>query len=61
MELLIFRCAYPIVFCFFLVLSLILLGMKLINIWIKTVRDDNYLVGKQLHNIDDNVTTSFIH
>ncbi|CAO3618449.1 unnamed protein product [Cunninghamella blakesleeana] len=53
MKLFIFRCAYPILFCLVFALSLILLGMKLIKFWVNTVRDDTYLVGRQLHNLDE--------
>lgn len=45
------RYTYPIIFCFFLVLLTGFIFKKLIHIWMQTVRDDTYLIGKKLHNL----------
>ena len=53
LQIALFRCAYPIVFCFGVLVGTLLLSTKLIGIWLKAVRDDTYLIGKRLHNLDE--------
>ncbi|KAI8642232.1 hypothetical protein BD408DRAFT_443594 [Parasitella parasitica] len=55
MKVLIFRCAYPIMFCGACLIILAMLSLRLIKFWLKSVRDDTYLVGKQLHNFDESL------
>ncbi|CAO3628960.1 unnamed protein product [Mucor hiemalis] len=55
------RYTYPIIFCFFLILLTGFIFKKLIHIWMQTVRDDTYLIGKKLHNLknqSDNTISS---
>ncbi|ORY93848.1 hypothetical protein BCR43DRAFT_551551 [Syncephalastrum racemosum] len=53
MHLAMFRCAYPIAFCVVMLGGLLVLLTRLVRVWLKAVRDDTYLVGKQLHNLDE--------
>ncbi|KAI7900493.1 uncharacterized protein BX663DRAFT_488410 [Cokeromyces recurvatus] len=45
------RYTYPIVFGLFVFVLIGLALKKLFNIWTETVRDDTYLIGKRLHNL----------
>lgn len=53
-KILIFRCAYPLVFCFVCLIFILNAIISLIDIWLRTIRDDTYLIGKQLHNLNEN-------
>ncbi|KAI8148867.1 hypothetical protein BJV82DRAFT_201164 [Fennellomyces sp. T-0311] len=53
LQVALFRCAYPIVFCVGILVGTLVLSTKLIGIWLKAVRDDTYLIGKRLHNLDE--------
>ncbi|KAL9559630.1 hypothetical protein MBANPS3_000336 [Mucor bainieri] len=55
-KMLIFRCTYPILFCGACVVILLVVVVRLIQYWLKSVRDDTYLIGRQLHNLEE--TTS---
>ncbi|KAF1798687.1 hypothetical protein FB192DRAFT_1310118 [Mucor lusitanicus] len=48
------RYTYPTIFGVFLVVLAAFLVKKLISIWMDTVRDDTYLIGRQLHNMQNN-------
>lgn len=52
-KMLIFRCAYPVLFCSACAILLIILAVRLIKFWLKSIRDDTYLIGKQLHNLEE--------
>lgn len=52
MKAMVFSSAYPIMLCMAVVLGAVTLVMKLIHLWLRTVKDDAYLVGRQLHNLD---------
>ncbi|KAG2229829.1 hypothetical protein INT48_008273 [Thamnidium elegans] len=52
-KILIFRCAYPVVFCFVCLIFIFNAIISLIEIWFRTIRDDTYLIGKQLHNLNE--------
>jgi E3 ubiquitin-protein ligase DOA10 len=52
-KILIFRCAYPILFCLLCLGLVAYVGVRLIKIWLRSIRDDTYLIGKQLHNLDE--------
>lgn len=54
-KLLIFRCAYPILFCGICLVILCAISIHLIKIWLRSIRDDTYLIGKQLHNLEQEV------
>ncbi|KAI9301460.1 hypothetical protein BJ944DRAFT_271471 [Cunninghamella echinulata] len=54
------RWMYPIVFSILFSFFICYLFTKLIKIWAKTIRDDTYLIGKQLHNLNQETTTSSI-
>ncbi|KAI9490702.1 hypothetical protein BDB00DRAFT_836412 [Zychaea mexicana] len=53
LQLALFRCAYPVVFCLAILVGTLVLSTKLFRIWLKAVRDDTYLIGKRLHNLDE--------
>ena len=53
LELALFRCAYPVVFCLGIFVGTLILSTKLFRIWLKAVRDDTYLIGKRLHNLEE--------
>lgn len=57
-QLAMFRCAYPLAFCLLIFSGFLWLSTKLIRAWLRTVRDDTYLVGKRLHNLDETETPS---
>ncbi|KAL9556071.1 hypothetical protein MBANPS3_002067 [Mucor bainieri] len=48
------RYTYPTIFGVVLVVLAAFLVKKLISIWMDTVRDDTYLIGRQLHNMQNN-------
>ncbi|KAI8882007.1 hypothetical protein K501DRAFT_252110 [Backusella circina FSU 941] len=50
------RYIYPATFCAFIVLLVAFIIKKLLGMWIQTIRDDTYLIGKRLHNINDSQT-----
>jgi E3 ubiquitin-protein ligase DOA10 len=52
MKVMVFSSAYPIMLCIAVVFGAVTLVMKLIRLWLRIVKDDAYLVGKQLHNLD---------
>lgn len=56
------RYVYPVVFSIILLILSSFMIKKLIALWMKTVRDDTYLVGKRLHNMqnlpEQNASTS---
>jgi E3 ubiquitin-protein ligase DOA10 len=52
MKVMVFSGAYPIMLCMAVVLAAVTLVMKLIHLWLRIVKDDAYLVGRQLHNLD---------
>ncbi|CAO3592954.1 unnamed protein product [Absidia cylindrospora] len=52
-KLLMLRYVYVGVLCVAAIMVVVILGMKLVNLWMRIVRDDTYLVGRQLHNFDD--------
>jgi hypothetical protein len=47
------RYTYPITFCAFAILMVAFIIKKLLDMWMQTVRDDTYLIGKRLHNINN--------
>ncbi|ORZ20236.1 hypothetical protein BCR42DRAFT_204204 [Absidia repens] len=49
-KMMVFRCVYPIVLCMVMMLLAVILGIKLANLWMRSIKDDTYLIGKQLHN-----------
>ncbi|KAG2220865.1 hypothetical protein INT45_004033 [Circinella minor] len=53
LQLALFRCAYPVVFCLGIFVGTLILSTKLFRIWMKAVRDDTYLIGKRLHNLEE--------
>ncbi|KAI9275859.1 hypothetical protein BDA99DRAFT_496639 [Phascolomyces articulosus] len=53
LQLALFRCAYPVVFCLGIFMGTLILCTKLFRIWLKAVRDDTYLIGKRLHNLEE--------
>ncbi|ORZ08593.1 hypothetical protein BCR42DRAFT_140245 [Absidia repens] len=53
MELLMLRYVYVGVLCTAAITVVVMLGMKLVNLWMRIVRDDTYLVGRQLHNFQE--------
>ncbi|KAI8393645.1 uncharacterized protein BYT42DRAFT_609419 [Radiomyces spectabilis] len=57
-QLAIVRCMYPGVFCLIVVILMCILLTKLAKIWMKTVRDDTYLIGKRLHNLEDSTASA---
>lgn len=48
------RYTYPTIFGVFVVVLAAFLVKKLVSIWMDTVRDDTYLIGRQLHNMQNN-------
>ncbi|KAI8640568.1 hypothetical protein BD408DRAFT_484022 [Parasitella parasitica] len=48
------RYTYPTIFGVLVVLIATYILKKLISIWMETVRDDTYLIGKKLHNMQNN-------
>lgn len=52
-QLLVTRYTYPSIFCLMITTLLCLIFKKLFSIWIQTVRDDTYLIGKKLHNLEE--------
>lgn len=52
-KMLIFRCTYPILFCGACMVVFIVVVVRLIQYWLKTIRDDTYLIGRQLHNLEE--------
>lgn len=58
MQVALFRCAYPAVFCFAILCGIILLGSRFARLWLDEVRDATYLVGKRLHNLDEQSTSA---
>lgn len=48
------RYTYPTIFGVFIIVLAAFLVKKLISIWMETVRDDTYLIGKKLHNMQNN-------
>ncbi|CAO3631806.1 unnamed protein product [Cunninghamella blakesleeana] len=52
------RWMYPLVFSILFTIFTAYLFTKLIKIWAKSIRDDTYLIGKQLHNLDQDSTTT---
>ncbi|RCH86688.1 hypothetical protein CU098_001924, partial [Rhizopus stolonifer] len=55
LKLLIFRCAYPILFCGVCCLAAIYICWRLCKIWLRNTRDNIYLIGRKLHNFEDKV------
>ena len=52
-KVLIFRCAYPVLLCL-VCFGLFVYGcFHLSKIWIRSVRDDTYMIGNQLHNLNE--------
>ncbi|KAL7319178.1 hypothetical protein PS15m_002347 [Mucor circinelloides] len=47
------RYTYPTIFGVFVAVLAAFLVKKLISIWMDTVRDDTYLIGRQLHNMQN--------
>ncbi|KAI8063657.1 uncharacterized protein B0P05DRAFT_555187 [Gilbertella persicaria] len=45
------RYTYPIMFGIIMSLLLGWLGKRLMSLWLQSVRDDTYLIGKRLHNL----------
>ncbi|OAD72934.1 hypothetical protein PHYBLDRAFT_187244 [Phycomyces blakesleeanus NRRL 1555(-)] len=55
-QLLVFRYSYPAVLCITILFGLFTGSIKLIRLWIQTIRDDTYLIGKRLHNLGETTT-----
>lgn len=47
---------YPIMFSILLLIVSIFILKKLFTIWMETVRDDTYLIGKRLHNMQTSLS-----
>ncbi|CAO3587835.1 unnamed protein product [Absidia cylindrospora] len=52
------RWMYPIVFGILFVGFICYISTKLIKLWVKSIRDDTYMIGKQLHNLDQGTTSA---
>lgn len=52
-KILIFRCAYPILFCLICLAIIAYAATRVLNMWLRIIRDDTYLIGRQLHNLDE--------
>ncbi|KAI8989990.1 hypothetical protein BDB01DRAFT_894809 [Pilobolus umbonatus] len=52
------RYTYPSIFCIFVLAITGYVCKKLLNLWMETVRDDAYLIGKRLHNMNSEEDTS---
>ncbi|KAI9486072.1 MAG: hypothetical protein EXX96DRAFT_547588 [Benjaminiella poitrasii] len=52
-KLLMFQCAYPILFCGVCCIVIVMACIRLIKAWIHSIRDNTYLIGKRLHNLEE--------
>ncbi|KAI8338940.1 hypothetical protein BC941DRAFT_373111 [Chlamydoabsidia padenii] len=57
-TLILVRWMYPIVFCTLLVGVVCYVSTKLAKLWVKSIRDDTYMIGKQLHNLDQGTSST---
>jgi E3 ubiquitin-protein ligase DOA10 len=60
-KIIVIRHTYPAVFCLAVLVLGCLVFRKLLHLWLQTIRDDAYLIGKRLHNMEnesDEATTS---
>ncbi|KAI8987552.1 hypothetical protein BDF20DRAFT_998168 [Mycotypha africana] len=51
MQISVTRYAYPAIFGICLIILIGFVMKKMLNIWLETVRNDTYLIGKRLHNM----------
>ncbi|KAG0184839.1 hypothetical protein DFQ28_010358, partial [Apophysomyces sp. BC1034] len=58
MQLVVFRCIYPIVFFLSAAVMASVMCSKLFDAWMRKVRDDAYMIGKRLHNIQEDTQMS---
>ncbi|KAI8358573.1 hypothetical protein BD560DRAFT_405866 [Blakeslea trispora] len=51
LQIVVTRYTYPIIFCIVMSIFSGFIIKKLIDMWLQSVRDDTYLIGKRLHNM----------
>lgn len=58
LQLQLFRGIYPVVFLLSATVAMVAIGAKLFGVWMRKVREDAYMIGKQLHNFEETGTMS---
>ncbi|KAI8337874.1 hypothetical protein BC941DRAFT_512879 [Chlamydoabsidia padenii] len=51
-KVMVFSYVYPLMLCLAAACGVVIMMMKLVSLWMRIVKDDAYLVGRQLHNLD---------